>query len=301
MVGTYGRIMTTFELPVTGRFDLRHTIGFGFGGRAGDHGDVLRLAFLTDDLQRPVGVAVRQPRPDVLVCTTDAGSDDIDALAAQTARIVSVDVDARGYDELVDGDRILSAVTATLPGLRPPQFCSAYEALYWAILSARRPVGQMMALRDAISREHGAVVDVDGRAMPVVPAPRQVLAINSFPGLPDLKLSRLQAMAERALAGELDTRTLRARPVAEVADELQELPGIGPFYSQLVTVRALGHTDALPTAEPRVIAQLAQLLSRESLSPKEFDDVTRAWSPWRTWACVAIRASSAGDRMSEPV
>lgn len=298
--------MTTFELPVSGRFDLHRTIGFGFGGRAGHHGDVLRLAFCTDDLERQVGVAVRQPRPDVVTCTatSDVGADigtEIDAVAAQTARIISIDVNATGYDALVDADPILSAVYAQLPGLRPPQFCSAYEALYWAILSARRPVAQMMALRDAISREYGTIVEVDGTAMPVLPTPRQVLSINEFPGLPEVKLNRLRAMAERAAAGELFTPDLRDRPSDEVAAELRQLPGIGPFYAQLVTVRALGHTDEVPTNEPKVIAETAHLLGRESLTPTEFVDVAQRWKPWRTWASVAIRAAAGRETYSAPV
>ena len=74
------------------------------------------------------------------------------------------------------------------------------------------------------------------------------------------------------------------REVAEVASELRGFEGIGPFYAELVTVRALGHTDVLPTTEPRVIAATAARLDRESLSPADFAEVAEAWRPWRTWA-----------------
>ena len=57
------------------------------------------------------------------------------------------------------------------------------------------------------------------------------------------------------------------RDVAEVAAELRGFEGIGPFYAELVTVRALGHTDVLPATEPRVMAATAARLGRESLSP----------------------------------
>jgi len=80
--------------------------------------------------------------------------------------------------------------------------------------------------------------------------------------------------------------------VAEVGAELRSFAGIGPFYAELVTVSALGHTDVLPTTEPRVMAATAARLGRESLGPADFAEVAEAWRPWRTWACVALRAAS---------
>ena len=52
-----------------------------------------------------------------------------------------------------------------MPGLRPPLFYSPYEAAAWAILSARRPGRQMMAVRDRLSRAHGAVFDLAGQQL----------------------------------------------------------------------------------------------------------------------------------------
>lgn len=78
-----------------------------------------------------------------------------------------------------------------------------------------------------------------------------------------------------------------------MAAGLRRLPGIGPFYSEMVTVRALGHTDALPSDEPRVRAAAARLVGRDALTQDEFAAMAEAWRPWRTWAVVAIRAGAA--------
>jgi DNA-3-methyladenine glycosylase II len=102
----------------------------------------------------------------------------------------------------------------------------------------------------------------------------------------------MHAIAAAALEGRLDTESLRMRDVAEVATELRGFEGIGPFYAELVTVRALGHTDVLPATEPRVMAATAARLGRESLGPADFAEVAEAWRPWRTWACVALRAAA---------
>ena len=82
------------------------------------------------------------------------------------------------------------------------------------------------------------------------------------------------------------------REVEEVGAELRGFEGIGPFYSELVTIRALGHTDVLPTVEPRVIAATGGPAGRADLGATDFAEIAEAWRPWRTWACVALRAAA---------
>jgi DNA-3-methyladenine glycosylase II len=193
---------------------------------------------------------------------------------------------------MVDHDPLLRQAYAGRPGLRPPLFHSAYEALIWAVLSARRPAHQMRVVQDRLSRAHGRVLDVAGVEMAALPTPEQLLGVRSFPGIPDVKLRRMHAIASVARAGRLDTESLRMGEVHEVAAELRTLEGIGPFYAELITMRALGHTDVLPLAEPRVMAATAARLGRTSLSPTDFAEIAEAWRPWRTWACVALRAAA---------
>lgn len=282
---------TTLDWPVRGRFDLTRSIDFGFGGRPASRGDTMRLAFVVDGCDAHAGVAVTQPASD-LVRLEIVGEADPERVAAQAARVLSLDEDATGYDQMVDRDPVLREAYAERPGLRPPLFSSAYEALVWAVLSARRPVAQMAKIRERLASAHGRVLDVAGETVAAMPTPDQLLTVRSFPGIPDLKLRRMHAIAAAARAGELDTESLRIRDVADVGARLRTFEGIGPFYSELVTMRTLGHTDVLPTNEPRVLAATAARLGRASLSPLDFAEVAEAWRPWRTWACVALRAAA---------
>ncbi len=279
------------DWPVRGRFDLARSIGFGFGGRLPSAGDTMRLAFVLDGYAAHAGVAVTQPAAD-RVRFEVVGDVDPERAAAQAARILSLDEDATGYDRMVDRDPLLRRAYAERPGLRPPLFSSAYEALVWAVLSARRPAGQMREVRDRLSRAHGRVLHVAGEEQAALPTPEQLLAVHSFPGIPEVKLRRMHAIASAALEGRLDTEALRMRDLDEASAELRRFEGIGPFYAELVTARALGHTDVLPLSEPRVLAATAARLGRPSLTPADFASVAEAWRPWRTWACVALRAAA---------
>jgi DNA-3-methyladenine glycosylase II len=277
-------------LQPLGAFDLTQTIRFGFGQRDAGRDAVLRLGFVTDDLTHQVGVAVTQDGGLLRLDVT--GAADLDSVARQTARILSVDVDATGWDALGRTDPLIGRLQAARAGLRPPLFHSAYEAAAWSVLSARRPHQQMAEVRRQLSLRHGASVVVAGEQVPVFPTPGQLVELADFELLPEVKMRRLHGVAAAALDGRLDTESLRALPVDEADARLRELDGIGPFYAQLVTVRALGHTDVAPTAEPMVLAEAGRLLGRDNpLTGPEFLEVAQRWSPWRTWASVAIRAA----------
>jgi DNA-3-methyladenine glycosylase II len=285
------------DLQVSGRFDLRQSIGFGFGQRAADESGsvtVMRLAFCLDGLERQVGVAVRQPEPSRLVLEVIGDVDtDLVAVRAQVARVLSVDLDGSGYDELGRTDPAVGRIQAARPGLRPPLFYSAYEAALWGILSARQPAAQMFAAREQMSRRHGRVFVVAGQELAAAPLPAELTEVTELSGVREVKLSRLQGLGTAALAGALDTETLRALDPEEAARQLQQLAGIGPFYAELITARALGHADVLATREPRIRKLAAHLIGRsEPLSDTDFDRLADTWRPWRTWVAVALRAGA---------
>ncbi len=167
---THTATTTTVDWPVRGRFDLARSIGFGFGPRRAVGGTTMRLAFVLDGYAAYAGVAVTQPAPD-RVRFEVVGDVDPEAAAAQAARVLSLDEDATGYDRMVDRDPLLASAYAVRPGLRPPLFHSAYEALVWAVLSARRPAAQMQLVRDQLAREHGRVLDVAGEEVAALPTP----------------------------------------------------------------------------------------------------------------------------------
>jgi DNA-3-methyladenine glycosylase II len=282
-------------LKVRGSFDLDQSIGFGFGQREpGERDHLMRLAFCVDGCDAQVGVVVRQQSADAveLQVHADAGTD-LDAVAAQVARMLSLDIDGTGYDDLGKRDDIVAAVQKARPGLRPPLFHSAYEAAVWAVLSARQGHTQMSQVRERLARDHGRVFELAGQQVAAAPLPQQLLAVTEIPGLFPAKLPRLHAIAQAALDGRLDTATLRSLDPGEASRQLQQLPGLGPFYAELVILRALGHTDLLPTREPRCRKVAAELVGAAGeLSQEAFEELAEAWHPWRTWVVVAMRAGA---------
>lgn len=284
--------MTTIEVPLRGPYDLREVALMGFGHRDEQSFDgVMRLRFCVDgDHETQAGVALRQDG-DVLAVTVEetAGPPaDPARIVAQAARVVSADQDGAAYADLCRADPSLAPIFARAPGFRPANFYSPYEAAIWSIVSARRPRSQGIALRQRLAESYGTVLSVAGQPVPVVPTPSQLLAVDQLPGLPADRIPRLHAVAEAAQRGDLAVDHLMVLGVDAARSELQRLPGIGPFYSALITVRACGLTDVL-VPEPQVLKHLETAYGR-SVDAAELEQLAEAWRPWRTWVTVMLRA-----------
>jgi DNA-3-methyladenine glycosylase II len=300
-----------FEIAPQGPFSLREAALFGFGQRHDDAFDGwMRLAFCVDGYASQVGVAVRQDEHGIVhgEVTGKAGAPVSAAtVAAQVARVLSLDCDARSYAALGERDPVLAKLLAAAPGLRPPLFYSPYEAALWSVLSARRPSRTANKWRNALSRAAGARFDVADRELWSVPLPERIVqlgaeGIQAACGIEPTRAQRMAAIAEAACAGQLDTKRLAASELASARAALQELPGIGPFYADLVLIRACGLTDILPAREPKFLQLLGQLYELGGpASDAQAERIARDWTPWRTWTAVLVRA--AGPRIvptSEP-
>jgi DNA-3-methyladenine glycosylase II len=213
----------------------------------------------------------------------------------QVARILSLDVDGSGWAEVGQRDPVVAGLQQMFPGFRPVNWSNAYEAAAWCLISSRISMRQGQGVKDRMSRELGHEVDVHGHRLWVFPAPARLAELKAFPGLFGRKVDYLNALGIAALAGALDTDTLRALPPEESLRRLKELHGIGDFGSQLVRLRALSAVDELPASEPRLAGAVrdAYGLGKDPDFEK-LEELAESWRPYRMWVCVCLRRT-AGD------
>ena len=289
-----------------GPFSLREAAIFGFGQRHDTTFDgTMRLAFCVDGYQAQSGVAVTQEPGEaglVLLSVTDArGDPDPAAVAAQVARVLSLDKDASGFVALAAADPVIARLLAAAPGLRPPLFYSPYEAAFWAVLSARRNRRTAEVWRRRLAEALGDPFDVAGVPMWPLPLPSAILAAGAAglveaAGIEPARADRLCGVATAALDGRLDAAQLAVIGPDIARKGLQSVPGIGPFYADLVLLRSTGVTDVVSVREPMLLGLVGELwgLGRPA-TPEELEEQARALVPWRTWMAVLIRA--AGPRI----
>jgi len=295
---------TTFVLPVDGPFSLAAAASFGFGpnpGRSRPADDVLRLAFVSDDLGSHVGAVIRQQDDGSLAVQAEIrGQAGLDVVAAQLARILSVDAPVQGWLAAGQADPVLGRIQAEHPGLRPVLFHSPYEAAAWSVLSQRRHRAQAIALRRRLSDAMGATFTLAGQAEPAFPLPSELIRIKEFPGIDGERMTRLRGVALAACDGRLDATSLRHMPADAAMAGLQQIRGLGPVYSMLVYLRSTGVTDALASGEPRLAGYLQHYYGLPSTPDAQgMRQLAEPWRPFRTWACVLFRVAGDRDGLAE--
>jgi DNA-3-methyladenine glycosylase II len=305
--------MDTFVIQPKGPFSLEEAARFTFGPRQGtDFDGTMRLAFCVDGYRDQAAVAVTQA-PDGSVLGTiwgvatpagpagGAGTETTAAVVAQVARVLSIDHDANGYQAMGDQDPVIARLLATAPGLRPPLFYSPYEAALWAVISMRRSGATARRWRERLAQSAGAGFEVAGSEMWAVPTPEAIIdlgpeGVAAATGVELPRAQRVVGVAQAAQAGKLEAATIAGRSEDEARAALRQIPGIGPFYADLIVVRATGATDVFPLNEPRLLALMGQLYGRPGpMTPKQGEAQAEAWRPWRTWIAVLFR--SAGPRL----
>jgi DNA-3-methyladenine glycosylase II len=289
----------TFEIEPLGPYSLEESATFvgawhhlpAEGGSTRGH---LHLAFLTDEGWKPVGVCMTQSDSGV-VSGEIYGVAVVAEVERQVARILSLDVDGRGWPDVGRRDPVVGTLQGRFPGFRPVNWSDAYEAAAWCVMSTRINVRQAQAIKDRMSRELGHEVDVHGHRLWAFPEPSRLIDLESYQGLFGRKVEYLNGLGRAALAGELDTETLRALPRDTSLERLQQLAGIGEFGSQLVRLRALSAVDELPTREPRLLGAIrAEYGLDAEPNLAELEALAENWRPYRMWVAVCLRRTLTG-------
>jgi DNA-3-methyladenine glycosylase II len=289
----------TFEIEPMGGYSLRESAGFidawleapSEGGRTEGH---LHLAFHTDKDWIPTGVCLTQGT-DGLVHGTVYGGGDFDKVRRQVGRILSLDVDGTSWPDVAERDPVVARLQAMFPGFRPVNWSNAYEAVAWCLISSRISMRQGQGVKDRMSRELGTSVDVHGNVLLCFPGPEQLVRLTMFQGLFGRKVEYLNALGQAAIAGRLDTETLRAMPRDESLQALKQLHGIGEFGAQLVRLRALSAVDELPTQEPRLLEAMRSAYGLSSTPDlARLVELAENWRPYRMWVAVCFRRSVGG-------
>src|SRR5260370_1330520 len=139
----------------------------------------------------------------------------------------------------------------------------------------------------APARYHGHALD--GAVRLAFPAAATFREAARIPGLPEIKTERLRALADAALAGDVDAAKLRAMSPADALANLRTLAGIGPFSAELILIRGAGHPDLFPACERRLHAAMADAYHLDNPGPGQLAQLSARWEPYRSWVALLLR------------
>ena len=189
------------------------------------------------------------------------------------------------------------------PGLRPVQFPFSFEA--GAVVRprpARAGGAGRRRSRARITRGLGET----RRDLRGTRTPRRSPRRDGWPsskglaGLPERKLATLRELAQggRSRAKLDGERTARAMGGEAAVEELQRLPGVGPFTAQGIVVRGAGEPDHLADRRAAHGAGGGARLrpGRAARRPDGWLRCGEAWRPYRSWVEPAAAFGFAGQR-----
>jgi DNA-3-methyladenine glycosylase II len=289
--------VTSFDFSPKGPYSLaasiRYLEGFAPAAYESESAARLEMAFCVDGYWDPVAVRVHGEAG--AVHGTLHGRDTlaravIAAAVEQVERILSLDVDGRGFPDIARHDPVVAQLQSKYPGLRPVCFWSPYEAAAWTVIGQRIRIVQAAAIKARLTAEYGETIDVGGRVVSAFPSPAKLAQLPTVNGLNETKLQRLRGIAEAALDGTLGAARLRSLPRPQAIEELIAIPGIGPFSAELILLRGAGDPDFTPTAEPRLARAMA--IAYDLKAPPSAADIAEIsvdWKPYRTWVALLLR------------
>jgi DNA-3-methyladenine glycosylase II len=248
------------------------------------------MAFPVEGSWTHAGVVIRQRAPGVVEVSVVGGENVAEAVTGQVRRILSLDVDGTGFSGVGRADPVIHTLQERYPGLRPVLFHSPYEAACWTIIGNRIRMAQAAMIKQRIAERHGRLIDVAGRQLASFPAPAELRAVDQPLGLSETKVERLRSIARAAQEGLLDAEALRALEPAEALQQLQQLPGIGPFSAQLILVRGAGHPDVFPANEERLHSEMREVYGLPAANAAELAKVAERWRPYRSWVALLLRS-----------
>lgn len=179
-----------------------------------------------------------------------------------------LDADSAAIDAHLAHDPVLAPLVDAVPGIRIAGSADPEEALF------RTLVGQQISVA-AARTVLGRIVEHFGD----FPTAAQ-LAERGHEVLrgPAARVTAIRRVAEVVAAGDLPLDP--ATPVAELRARLIALPGVGPWTTEYLAMRALGHPDAFPATD-LVLAQSAAALGIT-------DSPRASWAPWRSYAALHL-------------
>ncbi|MCQ4083109.1 helix-turn-helix domain-containing protein [Streptomyces sp. RB6PN25] len=208
---------------------------------------------------------------------------DLTTAVQRIRHLFDLDADPDAVGQLLGTDPVLAPAVAARPGVRSPGAADPFE------LGIRAVIGQQITVAGARTML-GTLVAAYGDRLPggadsglthLFPAADRLAAAGFTElGMPDSRRRTLRALAEAVASG-----ALRLDPGAdrdETTTRLLDLPGIGPWTTGYIRMRALGDPDVFLPTDVGVRRGLAVL--GVDGAPRTASAVAEAWRPWRSYA-----------------
>lgn len=116
-------------------------------------------------------------------------------------------------------------------------------------------------------------------------------------GVTRQKAAYCHGLARRVLEGTLDLAAIARGPDEEGRAKLLDVPGLGPWSVDIYFLMALRRPDVWPRGDLALAATLREVKGLRALpSHEQQEELSRAWTPWRSVAARILWAHYLSQR-----
>ncbi|HET6869731.1 MAG TPA: AlkA N-terminal domain-containing protein [Solirubrobacteraceae bacterium] len=213
---------------------------------------------------------------------------DLSAAIARCRWLLDLDADPVAIDDQLAEDPRLAPFVARAPGRRVPRTVDGSEMALRAVLGQQISTAAARTHAARLVERHGEpLADPDGGLSHVFPSPDALSEIEL--AMPAGRRATVHVLLEALRSGALDLSPGADRDRARAA--LDALPGIGPWTTEVIAMRALGDPDAFPATDlgvRRGAEALGLPGARSALIAR-----AERWRPWRAYAVQHLWAATA--------
>ncbi len=241
--------------------------------RAGAYRRTLRLA-------HGPGVVALRPTPEHVACRlTLTDLRDLAPAISRCRRLLDLDADPVAVDDVLAADPVLAPLVAKAPGRRVPRCVDGAELAVRAVLGQQVSTAAARTAAGRLAEARGEpVADPEGGLRRLFPSPEAL--VGAEVGMPASRRRTLAALVEALAEGRLSLGPGCDRE--EALASLARLPGMGPWTTGVVAMRALGDPDVFLPADLGVRRGAVSL--GLPATPAALTARARRWRPWRAYA-----------------
>ncbi|SDH80739.1 Ada metal-binding domain-containing protein [Nonomuraea jiangxiensis] len=224
----------------------------------------------------PGGTITLTPRRDhIALDVAVADTRQLARVVARCRRLLDLDADPEAISGVL-GRTSLGPLVSARPGLRVPGTFDGFE------LAVRAVVGQQISVAGARTLL-GRIVARAAAPGGLFPTPEHLLETDlTGLGLTNRRIDTLKRLATVLVEERVDLDG--GQDPAEAVAGLLEVPGIGPWTTGYIALRALRDPDAWP------VGDLGLKRSMSALGIP--DEHIERWRPWRAYAALHLWSSS---------
>ncbi len=219
------------------------------------------------------------------VTLSDSLSPALPRILGQLRRMFDLDARPDQIAQQLSADSYLAPLVTRFPGARLPGAMNGFEVAARAIIGQRISVAAATTIAGRFTNTFGQPIKTPFAALTCLAPTAERMADADPSEIASLGLTQVRAHSLIALAKFWSDRNFDihgpANPQAAI-EELQTLPGIGPWTASYIAMRALQWPDAFPAGD------LVLCKSAGNITPKQLEAMSQPWRPWRAYAAILL-------------